>query len=366
MSIVRVGLIGLGEVAQSIHLPVLADLRTRFTIAGVFDLSRSLMDLAVSRHAGVRTFPSAEALIDDPDIDAVFILSADETHADLARQAIAAGKHVLLEKPACLTVREIDGLLPLLRGHDKVFFVAYMRRYAPAFLAAKAEMPAHGDITHVRIFDLITVGRDVMRHSQDILYPTDVDPAFLAEGRHRRERLLREVVGAEAPADLVRAYHGLLSLSSHHLSAMRELLGEPQGVLAAHRTNGGVNTSATFDYGHFAAYYDALIDEVGLFDAMIEVRTHTKRLRIVYDTPYIRNLPTRLEITEGTHEGVRSRTLGPFYQDAFANELKVFHRHVVDGTQPKTSLEDSRKDLALFTKIVERMKTTREAGRAAS
>ncbi len=356
MSIVRVGLIGLGEVAQSIHLPVLADLRTRFTIAGVFDLSQSLMDLAVSRHAGVRAFASAEALITDPDIDAVFILTADETHADLARQAIAAGKHILLEKPACLTGREIDELLPLLQGYDKVFLVAYMRRYAPAFLAAKAEMPPQAEITHVRIFDLITVGRDVMRHSQDILYPTDVDPRLLAEGRSRREALLREVVGADAPADLVRAYHGLLSLSSHHLSAMRELLGEPRGVLAANRTNGGVNTSATFDYGHFAAYYDALIDEIGLFDAMIEVRTHTKRLRIVYDTPYIRNLPTRLEITEGTPDGVRSRTLGPFYEDAFANELKAFHRHVTEGTQPKTDLADSRRDLALFATIVERMK----------
>ncbi|MCW6506999.1 Gfo/Idh/MocA family protein [Lichenifustis flavocetrariae] len=356
MPIVRVGLLGLGEVAQSIHLPVLSDLRTRFAIAGVFDASQSLMDLAVSRHAGVRAFSSAEALINDPEIDAVFILTADETHSRFARQAIAANKHVLLEKPACLTVREIDELLPLLTNYSKIFFVAYMRRYAPAFLTAKAEMPDPAEITHVRIFDLITVGRSIMRHSQEILYPTDVDPALLSEGAARKDALLREVVGKEAPADLVRAYHGLLSLSSHHLSAMRELLGEPRGVLAAHRTNGGANTSVTFDYGHYAAYYDAVMDEVGLFDAMIEVRTNTKRMRVVYDTPYIRSLPTRLEITEGTPDGVRSRTFGPFYEDAFTNELKAFHAHIVDGTRPKTDLADSRKDLALYAAIVERMK----------
>jgi predicted dehydrogenase len=356
MSILRVGLLGLGEVAQSIHLPVLSDLRSRFAIAGAFDASQSLMDLVVSRHAGVRAFASAEALMSDPDIDAVFILSSDETHSRFLRMAMAANKHILLEKPACLTGREIDELLPLAQGYGKVIFVAYMRRYAPAFLAAKAELPDPAAITHVRIFDLISVGRLIMRHSQEILYPTDIDPALLASGAARREALLREVVGQDAPADLVRAYHGLLSLSSHHLSAMRELIGEPRGVIAAHRSNGGANTSVTFDYGHFAAYYDAVVDELGLFDAMIEVRTNTKRLRIVYDTPYIRSLPTRLEITEGGPGGVHTRVLGPLYEDAFTNELKAFHRHVEDGTRPKTDLADSAKDLALYAAIVARMK----------
>ena len=140
----------------------------------------------------------------------------------------------------------------------------------------------------------------------------------------------------------------MTAAASHHISAMRELLGEPKDVLAAHRTNGGANTSVTFDYGHFAAYYDLVIDEIGLFDAMIEVRSNTKRVRIIYDTPYIRSLPTRLEIVDGSPVGPQQRVIGPIYSDAFTNELKVFHQHIQDGTKPKTNLEDSRKDLNLF------------------
>ncbi|TIT28684.1 MAG: gfo/Idh/MocA family oxidoreductase, partial [Mesorhizobium sp.] len=45
MAIIRVGLVGLGEVAQSIHLPVLADQRDRWVIAGVHDVSPSLVAL---------------------------------------------------------------------------------------------------------------------------------------------------------------------------------------------------------------------------------------------------------------------------------------------------------------------------------
>lgn len=361
MSILRVGLLGLGEVAQSIHLPTLCDLRGRFRIEGVHDVSAELMALAQSRHAGVRAFASAQALVDDPAIDAVFILSPDEMHSQHLRMAIQAGKHVLLEKPACLTVREIDGLLPLLETYPKTVFVAYMRRYAPAFLAAKAELPPPAEITHVRIFDLISEGREFMKHSQEILYPSDVPEALRQDSAAARLALYREVVGTDAPSDLVRAYQGLTALSSHHLSAMRELLGDPLRVIAAHRTNGGANTTMMFDYGHYACHYDAVVDRIGLFDAMIEVRSDTKRVRILYDTPYIRSLPTRLEIAEMGADGVKQRILGPYYADAFANELKAFHRHVRDGTRPKTDLADSRKDLVLMAQIIAQMKKSSPA-----
>ncbi|MER9606212.1 Gfo/Idh/MocA family oxidoreductase [Mesorhizobium sp. M0243] len=351
MAPIRVGLIGLGEVAQSIHLPVLGDQRDRWVIAGVYDVSPSLVSLVTSEFATAKAFDTAEALINSPDIDAVFVLSSDDTHSRFVRAAIAANKDILLEKPACLTVREIDDLLALMPGYDKTLFVGYMRRYAPAYLAARDELPAFADITHVRIFDLISEGRHFLKKSQNVLYPQ-----VLARGASERDALIREVVGADAPADLVRAYRGLTALSSHHISAMRGLIGEPTRVLAAHRTNGGANTSVTFDYGHFACLYDAVVDDLGLFDAMIEVRSNNRRVRIIYDTPYIRSLPTRLEVTDAGPFGPVTKTLGPLYGDAFSKELETFHRHITEGTKPLTDLADSRRDLALMAEIIERMK----------
>lgn len=359
MTILRVGLVGLGEVAQSIHLPVLRDQRDRWQVTGVFDLSRKLMDLCVAQTPGATAFASAEALIASADVDVVFVLSSDETHAPLVQAAIAARKHVLLEKPACLTVREIDALIDAARGYDRIIFVGYMRRYAGAYLAAKAELPAFEDITHVRIFDLISEGRHFLAKSQNVLYPDDIDADVLRRGATARLSLIREVVGADAPDDLIRAYRGLTALSSHHISAMRGLLGEPRGVVAAHRTNGGANTAVLFDYGHFIANYDAVVDDLGVFDAMIEVRSNVKRVRIVYDTPYIRSLPTRLEITEATSAGPMTRSLAPIYADAFSNELAAFHRHILEGTKPLTDLEDLRRDLALMAQAIARMKAPR-------
>jgi virulence factor len=358
LTILNVGLIGLGEVAQAIHLPTLADLRDRFRIAAIHDVSTSLTDVVSARYANVRVHPTAQELMDDSAIDAVFILSPDETHSRYVRMAIQANKHILLEKPACLNLREIDEILPLAEGHEKSLFVAYMRRYAPAYLAAKAELPPVAEITHVRIHDLISLGTEFMRHSQDILYPTDVPADLRQQGAALRDSLYREVVGQDAPPDLVQAYAILTSMSCHHLSAMRELIGEPRRVLAAHRTNNGFNNTITFDYGHYVCQYQAVIDRIGLFDAMIEVRSDKKRVRIVYDTPYIRSLPTRLEIAERGEDGVKQRILGPYYSDAFASELKMFHRHVMEGTKPKTNLADFRKDLNIWKDIAEKMSET--------
>jgi virulence factor len=359
MHIVRVGLLGLGEVAQSIHLPVLRDQRGRWQISGLYDLSPSLVALCAAQNSGAQVYTSAEELIASPNIDVVFILSSDETHSRFVRAAVEANKHILLEKPACLTVREIDELRPIVTNYSKIIFIAYMRRYASAYTAGAAELPPFADITHVRIFDLISEGRHFLKKSQNILYPSDVDPATLARGAAHREALIREVVGSDAPADLVRAYRGLTALSSHHISAMRGLLGEPVGVLGAHRTNGGANTSVLFDYGHFIVNYDAVVDDLGIFEAMIEVRSNVKRVRIIYDTPYIRSLPTRLEVTEAGSAGPINRTLDPIYSDAFSNELATFHEHILSGTKPLTDLEDSRHDLVLMAKVIEKMKETK-------
>ncbi|WP_062203426.1 Gfo/Idh/MocA family protein [Aureimonas sp. AU12] len=359
MPILRVGLIGLGEVAQSIHLPVLRDQRDLWRVAGLFDVSRSLLDLAAGENPGAVAFASAEALIASPDIDVVFVLSSDDTHQRFVKLAVEAKKHILLEKPACLTVREVDELLALTQGYEKTIFVGYMRRYATAYTEGLKALPAFEEITHARIYDLISEGRHFLQKSQAVLYPTDIDPDLLKRGAADREALIREVVGQDAPADLVRAYRGLTALSSHHISAMRGLLGDPKGVVSAHRTNGGANTTVMFDYGHFVCNYDAVVDDLGLFDAMIEVRSNTKRVRIIYDTPYIRSLPTRLEVTEAGPDGPVTRTLAPIYSDAFSNELRVFHRHIQDGTTPATDLADSRRDLALMAEAIAKMREAR-------
>ncbi|HEV2518711.1 MAG TPA: Gfo/Idh/MocA family oxidoreductase [Devosia sp.] len=348
MAKLRVGLVGLGEVAQLMHLPLLAD-DQRFEIAAVTDVSPSLMAHVAERY-GVKTrHASAEALIADPTLDAVFILTPDFLHAPLLEKAIRAGKHVFIEKPAALTAAELKPLLELEKSNTKTVFVGYMRRFAPAFTALKERLPPREEIRHVRIRDLIRESQFFVDQTRNIFRPDDVPAEAIAEGRAQTQALLKSVMG-EARPDQLRAYQVLTGLSSHSFSAMRELFGAPNAVAAA-RQHRGENVLVMFDYGSFTALYEAVIHDVARFDAGIEVLTLNQHFKINYDTPYVRNLPTRLEITTSDQHSTGTEIIGPFYEDAFRVELGAFHHAVTTGEKPKTLLTDSLKDLELFAEV---------------
>jgi len=348
MSRIKVGLIGLGEVAQLMHLPLLAD-DQRFEIAAVTDVSPSLVDHVATRYGVPTRHASAEALIADPNLDAVFILTPDFLHAPLLEASIKAGKHVFIEKPAALTAAELKPLVQLNETNPKIVFVGYMRRFAPAFLALKDRLPPRDEIRHVRIRDLIRESQFFVDQTRNIFRPTDVPQAAIDEGRTKTQALLKSVMG-EARPDQLRAYQVLTGLSSHSFSAMRELFGSPIKIAAA-RQHRGENVLVFFDYGSFTALYEAVIHDVARFDAGIEVLTMNQQFKINYDTPYIRNLPTRLEITTSDLNSTKTEIIGPFYEDAFRVELNAFHHAVTTGEKPKTILSDSLADLELFAQV---------------
>jgi myo-inositol 2-dehydrogenase / D-chiro-inositol 1-dehydrogenase len=353
---IRVGILGLGEVSQLMHLPILADNDHKYVIKGVFDVSASAMEHVCGRYSTAVAYESAEALVASDDIDAVFILTPDSTHSGFLEMAVKADKHVFLEKPACLTVGELDAAIPLANQSDGTVFVAYMRRYARPFLKAKDLMPEQGDIRTVRVRDLICEGPFFIGQSRRIHYPNDIDPAIISASREATDTLLNSVAGADAPAALKRAYQVLTGLSSHSLSAMRELIGLPKRVISATYRQNGESIVALLDYGHFVAVYEAMIDNIARFEARIDVLSDHQHLEVSYDTPYIRNLPVQLKVTNSTDSETETTVHGPDYLDPFQVELDVFHKHITEGTSPKTSLEDSREDLVLLAQIVEAMK----------
>jgi len=347
----KVGLIGLGEVAQLMHLPLLAD-DPRFEIAAVTDVSPSLVDHIATRYGVPTKAANATALINDPDLDAVFILTPDHLHASLLEEAIRAKKHVFIEKPACLSAEQLAPILELDKSNETIVFVGYMRRFSRAFLELKKRLPPLDTIRHVRVRDIIREAPFFVAQTRNIFRASDVPAEVIAQGRATTQAMLRSVMGEDCPPDALRAYQVLTGLSSHSFSAMRDLLGAPKKVTAAVQHN-GETVVVLFDYGHFTATYEAVIDDVARFDAGIEVLTQNKHFKMNYDTPYVRNLPTRLEITTSSDTETGTEIIGPIYEDPFRIELNAFHDSVTTGKRPKTTLTDSMEDLLLFKAVGE-------------
>ena len=128
---VRLALVGLGKIARDQHLPA---------IAGSDSLAlAATVDPASAGGAGVAHFATFDALLaSGPAFDAVSICTPPNSRAAIARAAIAAGKHVLLEKPPGASVAEVEGLGDMAREAGVTLFAAWHSRYAAGVAPARA------------------------------------------------------------------------------------------------------------------------------------------------------------------------------------------------------------------------------------
>jgi predicted dehydrogenase len=354
----RIGIIGCGEVTQINHLPSLEFLSEQFEITALSDVSPSVLERVAHRHHVRHRFADHRDLLACPEVDAVLIATPHAYHSEQTLAALEAGKHVLVEKPMSMTLEDADAIIRAQDRTGRTVQVGYMRRYASAFLEALARVGPLEDIRLARVHAVIGRNEQFIGTTSRVIRGRDVPPRVLEQGRELHERKIREAIG-DAPAELSAAYQMLLGLSTHDLSAMRELIGMPRGVLYAAHRHGGATISAAFDYGQFVCHFETTIDEIARFDSHLEVFTPTQELRVKYDTPYVRHLATALRITTATPEnGVHLETIQPAFEDNFTREWQAFYQNVTTGSRPKTDPTDARLDLELFANIVVRLRET--------
>jgi predicted dehydrogenase len=347
----RVGIIGLGEVAQVIHLPVLQSLPDKYQIEAVCDISPTLLEVVGDQYGVRRRYLEASEMLTAGGLDCVFVLNSDEYHAEAVTTALAKDVHVMVEKPMCLSMREAEQILEARDRSGAMVMVGYMRRFAPAFLEAKEVLGSLGEIRYARVRDIIGRNQLIVDQTSLVVRPTDIGAHLMQDRRERGARLVREAIG-DVPADLAGAYRLLCGLGSHDLSAMRELLGSPQGVAAARVWRGGGYIAALLDYDGYVVSYETGVDEQVRFDAHIEVYGERSSLRVQYNTPYVRHFPTRLIREESEGNSFKRWESTPNLTDPYTHELEYFHDCVTKGTTPKTSPEDFVEDLSLFAEII--------------
>ena len=351
MDRVRVGVVGLGEVAQTIHLPILAADPDRYEITAVCDVSPRAVAVMGERYAVEGRHNDIADLVARDDVDAVFVLTSDEYHAEFAIAACDAGKHVFVEKPVCLTPADLEAVIDARDRAGVQVMVGYMRRFAPAFVAAVAEVRTWNDITYARFRDLIGPNRLLIDQAHRVHRFDDIPPAAVKERGDRAQAMVTEAIGPVAQP-FRNAYRLLCGLNSHDLSAMREIIGVPRAVVSATAWRNGRFLHVVFSYDGYHAVLETGVDEQTRFDASIEIHSPLKSVKVQYDTPYLRQLPTTLTSCETVGDAYVQTVDRPTFKDPYVCELEAFHETVVNGVAPKTGAEDSMEDLLLFRRIV--------------
>lgn len=177
--IIRWGIIGCGDVTERKSGPAFQKAKGSQLIAVMRRNGELARDYA-SRHNVPKWYEDADKLINDPEVDAVYVATPPSTHKEYTIKAASAGKPVYVEKPMAMNYRECVEMTEFCEKMNVPLFVAYYRRALPRFLKIKEliDEKAIGDIRAVNI-------RFYQRPSLSDLnktYNWRVDPAIAGAG----------------------------------------------------------------------------------------------------------------------------------------------------------------------------------------
>lgn len=136
MKILKWGFIGCGEVCEKKSGPAFGEVEGSSVVAVMSRTAEKARSYA-ERHGVKRWYTDAQQLIDDPEVNAVYVATPPSSHATFAIMAMKAGKPVYVEKPLASTYDDCARINRISEQTGVPCFVAYYRRYLPYFLRVK-------------------------------------------------------------------------------------------------------------------------------------------------------------------------------------------------------------------------------------
>ena len=236
------GLIGAGGISDQLARALSYVPEARLVAVGSRDAAKAQAFIAQPRgHEAptgpVRAHGSYQALVDDPEVDVVYVGTPHPDHIESMTLALAAGKAVLCEKPFTINRREAEAAVALARRHDVFLMEAMWMRYVPAMVELK-RLIAEGTIG-----ELVSVSADFGFSAAGL--PTThraLDPKLAGGGLldigiyplNLAAFLLGDIVGVQADAQL-----GPTGVDVHTVFNLRHVGGQrSQGMCSLRSTTG--------------------------------------------------------------------------------------------------------------------------------
>lgn len=360
---VRVGVLGLGAVAQAVHLPLLDRLGDRFDIAAVADLSPSLAATVGERYrvpAGHRV-TTLDALLEVPALDGLLILTSG-SHGAAILAGLDRDVALFAEKPVAWTLAEADAIADRLTAEPRrKLQVGYMKLYDPAVvegLSVLADVDRVGAVRSIEVCVLHPTSERQLAHARLLPPAPDIAAGTIAALNAEQERL-RSVALGPAASELGALYSNVvLGSIVHELALIRAFASDPIAIDAvdvwpADRWPPSVSiTGRLEDDARFAIRWHFLPDYPA-YREEVRVVSEQATFELEFPSPYLLHAPTALRIVEQQGAARRDTELRSV-AEAFEEELLAFHALVTDGTAPKAGVVEGRADIVTSQRIVAR------------
>jgi polar amino acid transport system substrate-binding protein len=219
---VRISFAGAGSFARSYLLPHLKDKPGVELVSVATAKGYTAVD-AAKKFGFAEAAGDAAAICDDPRVDAVFVATRHDHHAPLALRALAAGKHVFVEKPLSIDLAGLAALLPVAEASGKIVQTGFNRRFSP--LAVKLREVLAGSAAPVQITYRVNAGPLPLDHW--LLHPEQGGGRMIGEGCHFID--LMQFLTGDTPARVTATRFGDDATGS--MTALVEFSGGSVGVL---------------------------------------------------------------------------------------------------------------------------------------
>ena len=258
----------------------------------------------------VRTYDNLQALLDDPEVDAVYLPLANHEHAAWTLRAIEHGKHVLCEKPMALTVADIEAIQTAAQRHNVTVMEGFMYRFHPQ---------------HDRVHELIQSGMIGGVRSVRSSYSFMMRPA-------RIYRLAESVENGGG---------AMWDIGCYAIHSARMFFDEPAASVTAIakyvESGADIATSGIIDFGDGKyAHFDFSFERARRCEYEIIGTKGGIKCHNVWSMPA--DVPV---VSWWTEEGQLGEERLPV-ANHFRLEIEHFSACVLNGTAPKLSLEDAK------------------------
>jgi predicted dehydrogenase len=333
----RVGLVGCGRIAQ-VHSGYLRQ-TPQALLVGACDADPDARE-AFARRWEVPTFAGVDEFLAAAQPEAVHVLTPPATHASLARRFLAAGVHVLVEKPMTVTVAEADELVNAAKAAGRVLTVDHNRWFDPVVEDAR------------RLLDSGALGT---------LVGVDVSQGMGAEAASLDARWQAALPGGPLfdslphPAYLLRGFLGNIQDVQVVASASSGgQLSEVRAMIRGERALGTLTMSACAQpvANRFSLYGTSMTAEVNLNHMTLVVRRSRRVPKIVGKV--LPNLDEAAQLTRATVvNGIRFLRGQQRYYPGMGVHLRHLYAALAAGETPPVSAEEGRDVVALAEAIWE-------------
>jgi len=358
----RVGVVGLGLIAQAVHLPNLATLRGLLQVTHVCDVSADLAaTIAQALPGTVRASTDWQDVVADPEVDAVLVLTPG-SHGNVVLPALAAGRHVFAEKPLAYSVAEAQACAAAAQAAGRVLQVGYMKMHDPMLDRARSVLDDLGDLAVVRVTVLHPTDECQFDHVA-VHRAATVDQELVAQGVAYSAARLDDALGSSAPGLKALYENVLLGSVVHELSVLRGLglglpsrfdfvsvdppvtVAAPPGpprILAVGSLPSGPQLQLSWNW---VPDYPEYTEEVAVFGS-------AGRLYLDFPGPYLADSRSRLRV-QTADGGLRKDSVSfANHATAFVHELESFAENVRHGRHPLSDASGAAQDIACLQALL--------------